>query len=233
VRTNPRARFLSFHLALPLALALGLLVLFETTDLDMVALDAAYDREAGRFPWRSAWITKVLLHEWAKYGVILFAVLLVGVLIAARWKGEWRPWRRRIVYVLLSMGIGTALTAWIKHVSGRYCPYELTRFGGWAPCVRLLESPVQVGKAGGCFPCGHASTAFSLVSIYFALRDVRPRAASLALTASLAFGFVLGAGRVVQGAHFPSHVFATSLLCWLVSLALYELLLPRAGSTAP
>ncbi|MGH8710249.1 MAG: hypothetical protein ACREVA_02860 [Burkholderiales bacterium] len=38
-------------------------------------------------------------------------------------------------------------------------------------------------------------------------------------------------GRVIQGAHFLSHQLWTALICWLVMLALYELLLRRQPIT--
>jgi len=223
-------RFYALHLGLPLALSLGCLAFFELTDADLATLEAVYDRQQASFPWRNRWLTDVLLHRWAKYAVILFSASLLGAWISTGWSPRFRPWRRRIAYVLLTIALGTLLTAWIKHTSGRYCPNELAHFGGWAPYVRLLEAPVQVGKPGGCFPCGHASTAFSLVSIYFALRVEHPRAARRALACALSFGFLLGAGRVVQGSHFPSHVLATAILCWLVALALHALILRRAES---
>ena len=229
-RSRSVARFYALSLALPLLLAGGLLYVLETTDRALATLEAVYDRGTGRFPWREHWVTEQLLHNWAKYAVIALGVALLAGLAASFRSPLWRVRRRRIVYVLVCMTVGTVLTAALKKSSGRYCPWALEQFGGWAPYVRLLEPPVRVGKAGGCFPCGHASTAFALTSLYFALRDVRPRAARWTLAGVLTFGFVLGAGRIVQGAHFPSHVFATALLCWLVSLLFYELMLRRADS---
>jgi len=49
------------------------------------------------------------------------------------------------------------------------------------------------------------------------------------LAGSLLLGFALGMGRVAQGAHFVSHNLWSALICWLVVLALYELLLRRAS----
>jgi len=222
-------RFYALHLGVPLVIACVLLPIFEFSDIDRTVLELVYDREHERFPWRSHWIFQGALHEWAKYAVILFAAVLVGLVIAMLRHPASKPWLRRIVYVLVSIGVGTALTVGIRDMSGSHCPCELAQFGGWASYTRLLETTFGFGKSGKCFPCGHASAGFSLVSTYFALRTPRPHLARWALVLSLTFGFVIGAGRVLQGAHFPSHVLATALLCWLVSFGLYEVLLRHDG----
>jgi membrane-associated PAP2 superfamily phosphatase len=39
---------------------------------------------------------------------------------------------------------------------------------------------------------------------------------------------LLGYGRVLQGAHFPSHVAWSGLLCWIVMVALYAAFFGRS-----
>jgi membrane-associated PAP2 superfamily phosphatase len=66
------------------------------------------------------------------------------------------------------------------------------------------------------------------MAFYFAGRHLRNcRLAYWGLFGGFGLGFVLGFGRVMQGAHFLSHQLWTALICWLVMLALYELLLRR------
>ena len=55
----------------------------------------------------------------------------------------------------------------------------------------------------------------------------RRRLAYWGLFGGFGLGFILGFGRVVQGAHFLSHQLWAALICWLTMLALYELLLRR------
>jgi membrane-associated PAP2 superfamily phosphatase len=69
---------------------------------------------------------------------------------------------------------------------------------------------------------------FLLMAFYFAGRYLRNRRITYwGLLGGFGLGFVLGFGRVVQGAHFLSHQLWAALICWLVMLALYELLLWR------
>jgi len=49
---------------------------------------------------------------------------------------------------------------------------------------------------------------------------------------ALALGFGSGLARVAQGAHFASHIVWSALVCWLVTLALYEGFLRRRVAPA-
>jgi membrane-associated PAP2 superfamily phosphatase len=65
------------------------------------------------------------------------------------------------------------------------------------------------------------------MSLYFVFRRRRPRLALAWLGGGFLYGFGLGFGRVVQGAHFVSHNLWAALICWGVALLLYELILRR------
>jgi membrane-associated PAP2 superfamily phosphatase len=68
-----------------------------------------------------------------------------------------------------------------------------------------------------------------LLAFYFAAHRRRMRiAAPVALAAGIAAGLLLGYGRVLQGAHFPSHVAWSGLLCWVVMVGLYASLFGRS-----
>src|SRR6185503_18950793 len=110
-----------------------------------------------------------------------------------------------------------------KAVSTRHCPWDIDEFGGLVPYTRLFEPNAPHVEPGRCFPAGHASTGFALMAFYFAAyaRGKR-RAAQVALWIGVTAGIVLGLGRVMQGAHFVSHVAWSGLLCWVVMVMLYS-----------
>ena len=63
------------------------------------------------------------------------------------------------------------------------------------------------------------------MAFYFAAYAMhRPRAARYALAFGVFAGLLLGAGRVLQGAHFASHVLWAGLVCWSVMVLLYALI---------
>ena len=227
--TRPsRARFLALHLGLPLALAAALLAVFELTPLDTAIEDRFYSPESREFPWRHTWLFEDLIHDAGKLLVILFGVAVLATLVASFFRERLASWRRPLAYVFLSLALGPAATSGWKDLSPKHCPWDLAMYGGHAPHTTLLEPVPEGVKRGRCFPCGQASSGFSLMALYFALRHRDRKLARRGLWLGLVYGGVLGFGRMVQGAHFLSHVLTTALVCWLVAFMLYELVLRRS-----
>lgn len=82
-------------------------------------------------------------------------------------------------------------------------------------------------------PGGHASSGFSLLALFFLLRDKRPRSARAALLFALGLGAAFSLGRMMQGAHFLSHNLWTLLLDWTICLLCYRWILYRAPLAQP
>jgi membrane-associated PAP2 superfamily phosphatase len=221
-------KYLALHLGLPLALALALVPLFEFTPIDTAIEDRFYDPVTRTFPLRNTFLLEDVVHDAGKIAVILFGVAVLGAWIASFRSERWREWRRPALYVFLVLGLGPTATSGWKDLSPKHCPWDLEMYGGDAPHTSLLE-PVPAGvKRGRCFPCGQASSGYSLVALYFALRLRDRRRARQGLWLGLIYGSILGFGRMLQGAHFLSHVLTTALVCWLVAFVVYELVLRRS-----
>jgi membrane-associated PAP2 superfamily phosphatase len=225
------------HLAAPLVLGAAAIAVLHYGGGDRAALDAAFDAGTGRFPWRHHPLTEAGLHVGGKYLTIAATAVCALLLVASRWRPALAAWRGSLGLFVAAMVLGPLSTGVGKNLSNARCPWDLERYGGFA---RHEFNHAEDGTLGrrGCFPCGAASAGFALTAAYFALRRRRPRAARVALGVGLAYGTLLGAGRVLQGAHYPSHVIGTALVCWNVSLGLYALTLKRrddqcAALTAP
>ncbi|MFT7775655.1 phosphatase PAP2 family protein [Roseateles sp.] len=201
--------------ALLAALALIALAVWEVSGLDL-PLARLYGTAAG-FAWRDQWLTASLFHDGARaIGWLFLALLLLSV---------WRPRllvpelprRERVQWILTTL-LCVALIALLKRSSATSCPWSLVEFGGEAArYVPHWLLGVRDGGPGGCFPSGHASTAFSLLPGWFALRNHAPRAARVFLTVVLAVGLVLGWVQMMRGAHYLSHSLWTAWICWVVS----------------
>ncbi|NUP97068.1 MAG: phosphatase PAP2 family protein [Planctomycetaceae bacterium] len=230
-----RARFLALHVGLPLALAALLLAVFELTPLDTAIEDRFYDPQSREFPWRHTFLFEDLIHDAGKIVVIAFGVLVLGAFVASFFRERIASWRRPLAYVFLTLALGPAATSGWKDLSPKHCPWDLAMYGGHAPHTTLLEPVPEGVKRGRCFPCGQASSGFSLMALYFALRHRNRKLARRGLWLGLAYGGTLGFGRMVQGAHFLSHVLTTALVCWLVAWLLYEVVLRKSEErrTAP
>ena len=194
--------------------------LFEVTDLDRQLAHVFFDEATGGFPVRHSALFEALLHKGAK-ALTYVAVFAMFVVCWRGWKGRlaWLP-PRNAALAALGMLLIPVCTSLLKMVTGRYCPWDMVEFGGYAPYLRLFEAAPGGIKAGQCFPAGHASTGFLWVVWGLALRPAGRRAARLGLFAGLAAGAILGVARMAQGAHFLSHTLATLWLAWAISLTL-------------
>lgn len=225
--------FLRRQLLIALAIAAALLLLFETTSLDTAISALFYDVDSRTFPWRYDWFLEVVMHRLAKNLLWAFGLLCLAGWMLSFALARLRPLRRRLLFLTLALGLGPAAVAGLKVLTDKHCPWDLEMYGGRLPYVRLLEPAPQDVPPGRCFPGGHASGGFALMSFWFVWRRERPRAAVAALGLGFACGFALGFGRIMQGAHFLSHNLWAAWVCWMVALALCALILEPDSPPSP
>jgi membrane-associated PAP2 superfamily phosphatase len=200
---------------------LVLLMAWEIVGLDL-PLARLYGSAQG-FAWRDHWLTGGVLHGGAR----ALAWGLFGVLVLGLW---WplpfvrRLSRRERVWWLATTLVCVSLIPLLKRTSATSCPWALAEFGsGLAQYVPHWLLGVQDGGPGGCFPSGHASTAFAFLTGWFALRDPAPRAARLWLIVTVAAGVGLGWVQMMRGAHYLSHSLWTAWVCWTVAALSFHL----------
>ncbi|MDB5905565.1 MAG: phosphoesterase [Betaproteobacteria bacterium] len=212
-------------ITIPLILATLLLAVDLTTDLDRTLTRYVYDAHSAGFPLRTSYWLDVVMHHWTKYAVITLGCIAVAGLLLSFALPALRPWRRILLFLALAIALAPLSVTAGKAASARHCPWDIDEFGGLVPYARMFEPTPPSVKPGHCFPAGHASTGFALMAFYFAAHVLgMRRAASAALATGIAAGLILGAGRVLQGAHFASHVAWSGLLCWAVMVVLYALI---------
>lgn len=217
---RPERAWLAWQWALLLAVGAGMLWLFQVTDLDRRITYLFFDVTAQAFPLRHTWLFEDVLHHGMKVAAYL-GVSGALYFCYLGWRGEleWLPPRNAILAALgmLLIPLGVAL---LKQLISRHCPWDMAEFGGYAPYLHLLDTPPADMKAGVCFPAGHASAGFLWVVWGLALRPAGRGLARLALLAGVVVGGLLGAARMIQGAHFLSHTLWSLWFAWALSLAL-------------
>jgi membrane-associated PAP2 superfamily phosphatase len=208
-----------------LALAALAIWLRARSGLDFRISALAYSAQARGFPLKDAWLFAVLGHSALKYfAVSLWLALLVVAAAAPRW-------RRSALHAWLGMALAAFVVAGLRELSAHSCPWDLIEFGGAAQWFPVFgEVPAAPGP-GRCLPAAHASTGFALFSLYFALRDERPRLARWALALAWLLGLTAAAVQVARGAHFASHALWTAWISWALNVALYAAL-PRLKRSA-
>ena len=199
-------------------LLLGCLVAWDASGLDLYVM-AGLGNAAG-FPLREQWWLETVLHNAVRQ---LALVAFVGL-----WVMVWHPvgvFRsyQRMERLEMVVGVTFALLtiSGMKRFSLTSCPWDLQSFGGLATYVSHWQWGVKDGGSGGCFPGGHASSAFAFVALVLpgltrGRGSAQHRLAMRLLIGVVLAGLVLGGVQTLRGAHYPSHTLWTGWICWVI-----------------
>lgn len=212
-------------------LIMAALLIGDPSGLDFALSRLFYQPGVG-FVGRHSWLLEDVLHDRVKQLVILLGVLAIAGFVLSLLPTRLSAWRRPLGYLVLALALSTSIVTPLKALTGVHCPWSLSEFGGTETYTPLLSERAPTLKPGRCWPGGHATAGFSLLALFFVLRDRHPRTARYALALALGLGVVLSAGRVMQGAHFLSHNLWTLLFDWLICLGCYRLVLYRQAPIA-
>jgi membrane-associated PAP2 superfamily phosphatase len=164
-------------------------------------------------------IPKFIFYDGIKRLLIVIGVLLLFG-SAAVWKRPFfQPYRRGMVIVLLSSALVPVVVGSLKAVTNMPCPKNIEIFGGTYPHTCVWEkygSDVCRTEKQKCWPAGHASGGFALLSMVFLFRTKKAKIA--VVSAATAIGWSMGTYKMLIGDHFFSHTVITMLLAWLVVL---------------
>ncbi len=167
--------------------------------------------------------------RWITWGILLVA------LIGAAWlrlvgRPLWHFDRNALIFLVaaLAIGPGILVNTVLKDHWGRARPYQIEAFGGQH---QFTPAPLPSDQCDhNCsFVSGHAALGFSLVMFAFLLPTARPR--TIALTAALSFGALVGLARIAAGHHFLSDVVDAGLLVVGTTWLLYWWLVVHDGAT--
>jgi membrane-associated PAP2 superfamily phosphatase len=202
---------------------IAVFVFFEMTNADLAISEHLY------IPAEKMWILKdpTLLYRKIFYTGIKVPIYIIGVssLIASiiSWKKNiWHEHRKGLLIVTLTLIIlplGIAVVG--KNITNVQCPVDLNKFGGTVPYVKHFEpypsnpnSPDHQWPKGKCWPAGHASGGFALLSLYCLFRKKKHQISALVF--AMGTGWIMGVYQVLRGAHFPSHHIITMFLALIL-----------------
>jgi len=206
--------------ATPLLMALLALAAWDALGLDLPL--ARLFGSAQGFAWREHWLTSSVMHSGVRNAAwMLFAALVLSIrfpLPVLRTLSTRERW-----WWLGTTLLCIVLIPLLKRASWTSCPWSLAEFGGvsarYVPHWLLGQ---RDGGPGGCFPSGHASTAFGFLAGWFALRRKAPGVARAWLAATIVTGLTLGWVQMMRGAHYASHTLWTAWICWAVTMISYH-----------
>lgn len=169
---------------------------------------------------------KFIFYDGIKKLLIVISVLFLFSLAFYKVSNRVRRSRRGILVVVLAAIFVPSITGLLKSNTNMPCPRDLTTYGGLYPKTKVWESfPQEILEKQHnklkCWPAGHASGGFALMSFFFLFKRKRNR--YIALGIALFVGWAMGTYKMIIGDHFFSHTFITMVLAWLVILIIAKL----------
>ena len=202
------------------------IIFFGITDVDLSLQDKFFNFSthkwilfSGEQPY------KFLFYDGIKKLLIAFAISLLLALIFFRKTKLINDYRRGIIVVVLSAIFVPLIANSIKGQTNMPCPKNEIRYGGIYPRTAVWQNYTSQfklhHKKSKCWPAGHASGGFALLSLIFLFHKRKSKI--LAGTTAMIVGWSMGLYKMIIGDHFFSHTLITMILAWLIILLIAKI----------
>lgn len=200
------------------------IALFQFSELDILVQTHFFDFETKK--WivdENEPISKFFFYNGAKNSLLIFAVLILFSLIFFRKNSLIKEYKKGLIIVLLAVAVVPSVVGTLKAVTNTPCPNNINYFGGEYPDIKVFDSYpkdfIQKSKIK-CWPAGHASGGFALLSLFFLFKTTSNRKKSIIY--ALIIGWSMGLYKMFVGDHFLSHTIVTMVLSWLLILLIVK-----------
>jgi membrane-associated PAP2 superfamily phosphatase len=203
-----------------------LFFLFEFTNIDIFVQEFFYDEVTQKWllSHQKGSLLDTLFYTGIKKVIIVFGVFILFLYLYS-FKDSvqtLKEYRRGLLIVWLSIVIVPLIIGVLKSVSNVPCPCDFEHFGGEYPYIKVLDAmPQEIIKKFKCYPAGHASGGFALMSLFFLFKEQKNR--FIALGIAVAIGWSMGVYKMLIGHHYLSHTVITMILAWLLILIIYKI----------
>lgn len=194
------------------------IVFFGYSDIDLIVQDNFYNFETKKWildghlqPYR------FIFYDGIKKLLIIIAILLLVSLVFIKKYKLINQYKKGIIIVVLSAVLVPLSVGILKKYTNMPCPESEIRYDGYYPRTKVWESYDESFKQKGCnkcWPAGHASGGFALLSLFFLFKSKRNK--YIALLISMSIGWSMGFYKMIVGDHFLSHTIITMILSWLI-----------------
>ncbi len=219
----------SKELLITLLLLVSVVLLFAFTSLDIFIQEFFYNAETKEwFLDKNEPMLKFIFYDGIKKLLILFALTILLILIFFRKNKIVMEYKKGLIIVILSSIIVPLAVGELKAITNMPCPKNTQHFNGKYPDVNVFECYPQEFKEQNpncsikCWPAGHASGGFALLSLFFLFKSQRNQ--KRAVIIALSVGFSMGIYKMLIGDHFFSHTIITMLIAWLIILVIDSLI---------
>jgi membrane-associated PAP2 superfamily phosphatase len=198
---------------------------FGFSSIDNMVQDNFYEQS------RKTWILnrdlqpyKFIFYDGIKKLLIVVALFFLMALIFFRKNTTIQAYKRGLLIVVLSAIFVPLIVGGLKKATNMPCPKNEIRYGGEYPATKVWEHYPQTFQKKEkicCFPAGHASGGFALLSLFFLFKTRRNKI--LAVLSALTVGWSMGIYKMLIGDHFLSHTVITMILAWIIILIIQKI----------
>ncbi len=197
------------------------LIVIHYSDLDIKFQSLFFDFETKK--WlidKDEQTIKFIFYKLPKYLIVTYGVSMIFMLAKLRYFKQELELQKKLLFLILVLIITPLTVAILKNFSPINCPNHIHEFGGCCQHISPLDIFNKVlffGYAGKCFPAGHASGGFSLISLYFVMST--KRAKHIALFGSITLGSIMGLYQIAKGVHYLSDTIFTASIAYMVCVS--------------
>ncbi len=176
-------------------------------------------------------LLKFIFYKLPKYLIISYGVTAILYLVKLRVEKHDVLLQKTLLFLILALIFIPVIVATLKHYSPIYCPNVVEHFGGeriYISPFNIFADGIFLSHFGKCFPAGHASGGFALISLYFVIQQRSIKITALLF--SLMLGCVMGGYQIAKGAHYLSDTITTLVISYLVCITLEQIIQPLKKS---
>jgi membrane-associated PAP2 superfamily phosphatase len=162
---------------------------------------------------------KFIFYDGIKSALLILGAILIVIFIYALYKKKLIGYQKGLLIVIVASVLVPVVVGSLKKITNMPCPHAEIRYNGEMPRTAVWECYAPefcTMKQRECWPAGHASGGFALLSLFFLFHTKRNR--YLALAGAMAIGWSMGMYKMLVGDHFFSHTVITMLIAWLIVL---------------
>jgi len=166
---------------------------------------------------------RLIFYIGAKRLIIVFGLVFLFSLFIFRKTNLIKSYKKGIIIVVLSLILVPSAVGELKKDTNMPCPKNIMLYGGALPQTKVWEAFPKKYKNVRirCWPAGHASGGFALLSLLFLFKKRRNQIFAFILVQ--AFAWSMGIYKMLIGDHFFSHNVITMILAWLIILIIAKI----------
>jgi len=213
-----------YQIILTAIFLVGAIVFFSLSDFNQTIQDHFFDVQTRK------WVIdkdlqpyKFIFYDGIKKLLILFAISMLILVLFFKKNKYVQKYMRGLIVVVLSAIFVPLIVGELKKETNMPCPKDTIHYGGKYPETKVWESYPSsfTEKKIRCWPAGHASGGFALLSLLFLFKSRKIQIITFIVAMSI--GWSMGIYKMLIGDHYFSHTFITMLLAWLIILIIETL----------